>query len=531
MPAEPARNFREAIQSIWMTHVALLISYGYGDVFSTGRIDQYLNPFYEADLKSEKITREEASEIIDEMHLKLSTHVQPANNTITLGGLTSDGRDATNEISYMFLDATHRHGAFRNNISVRISDKSPRDFLLKAWETHRTGAGVAFYNDNIIVRDLLADDYRIEDARDYSIIGCVEPTSTGNDFSYTAGNAISFLKSLELTLNEGRFFNQPEKSVGLPTPPADSFSSFDEFQEAFAEQITFAVEKCVKAVELKDRAFAETCPAPLLSATMEGCLESGKDVTRGGAVYNNGHIGIQGLATAVNSLSAIRWAVFEQKLLSLENLVLHLRNNFKDAEALRQTLLSKPPKYGNDDPQVDDLAEWLVNHFCNEVRKHRCGRGGVYRPLILSSGFQVVEGMMCNATPDGRLAGMPVSDGLSPAHGTEQNGLTAVMHSAAKAGKGYVSDGTTLTVTLSPGLLKNQENIDKMASLTESFFELGGRHVQFTPVDTKTLKDAQNHPEKYPTLSVKVSGYSAVFVDLPKILQDDIIERTEFSEI
>jgi formate C-acetyltransferase len=242
-------------------------------------------------------------------------------------------------------------------------------------------------------------------------------------------------------------------------------------------------------------------------------------------------MGMEGLATAVNSLAAVRWAVFEKRMLTLPELLEHLNNNFEGAEPLRQELARKPPKYGNDDRTVDEIADWVVQTFCDEVRKHRCGRGGTYRPLILSSGFQVFEGLLCKATPDGRRAGEPITDGISPAHGTELNGLTAVMHSAASAAKALVSDGSTLTLNLAPGLLRDDESIDKLISMLEAYFKLGGRQIQFTPVRVETLRDAQEHPDKYPDLSVKVSGYSAIFVDLPKSLQDDIIARTEFREV
>jgi len=530
VPMHPPREFMEAVQSIWMTHVVLCISYGVGDVFSTGRIDQYLYPYYEADLKAGIITPAKAQEALEEIHLKMATSILPAHHTVTIGGVGRDGEDATNDISYMFLDLVGKLGALKNNIAVRVSLKTPRDFLVKAWETHRIGAGVAFFNDEIIVRDLLADGYALEDARDYSIVGCVEPTTTGRDFSYTAGNSISIGKTLELALNGGKLFTS-DVVVGAPTPPPGAMKSFQDLRGAFAEQLAFCVDRCVKAAELKDRAYAEAFPSPALSSTLIGCLESGKDATRGGAMYNNGHMGMEALATAVNSLAAVRWAVFEHKMLTLDELVQHLRNNFEGAETLRQELMHKPPKYGNDDRTVDEIAEWMVETFCNEVRKHKCGRGGVYRPLILSSGFQVFEGLLCNATPDGRRAQEPVTDGISPAHGTELNGLTAVMHSAAGAAKALVSDGSTLTLNLAPGLLKDEESVDKLVSLIHGYFRLGGRHVQFTPVDKDTLVDAQAHPEKYPDLSVKVSGYSALFVDLPKSLQDDIIARTEFTNV
>jgi formate C-acetyltransferase len=531
VPAGPATSFMEAAQSFWLTLVALHISYGYGDVFSTGRIDQYLYPYYRADLDKGMIRPEKAQEVINELHLKMSAHIQPANNTTTLGGSGRDGEDATNELSYMFLNAVRDLGGLRGNVSVRVSHKTPRKFLLKAWETHRYSAGVAFFNDEIILRDMLADGYSLEDARDYSIVGCVEPAGTGNDFSYTAGNAVSLVQALEMALNEGRrLFGREDRQVGVSTPPRSELRTFDDLKQAFSGQLSFCIKKCVDVVELKDRAYAESFPSPLLSSTIVGCLESGKDITRGGATYNNGHIGTQGLATAVNSLAAIRWAVFEEKKLTLEDIVRLMGSNFQNAEPVRQELLRRAPKYGSDDPRTDELAEWMVELFCEEVRKYHCGRGGVYRPLILSSGFQVVEGWMCPATPDGRMAGEPVTDGISPGHYTRANGLTAVMHSAAKVSRPLVSDGTTLTLNLSPGLLKSDEGLEKMASLLEGYFELGGRHVQFTPLSTSTLRDAQAHPEKYPDLTVKVSGFSAVFVDLPGVLQNDIVGRTEFED-
>jgi formate C-acetyltransferase len=532
VPAKPAGTFMEAAQSVWLSMVALHISYGYGDAFSSGRLDQYLHSYYQADLAEGRITPQRAQEVVSELHLKMSTYIMPAANNITIGGLGRDGEDATNEISYMFLNAIEELGGLRGNLSVRVSRKTPRDFLLRAFEVHRRTAGIAFFNDEIIVRDMLADGYAPEDAWDYSLVGCVEPNGTGNDFSYTAGNAVSLVQALEMALNEGRrVYGADDRQVGAPTPPRSELRSFEAVKEAFAQQLSFCIAKCVDLVELKDRVYAESLPSPLLSSTIVGCLENGRDITRGGATYNNGHVGTQALATAVNSLAAIRWAVFEEKKMTLDEIVEMMRNDFRDSEPIRQELLRKSPKFGNDDRITDDLAVWIVELFCEEVRKHRCGRGGVYRPLILSSGFQVVEGFLCPATPDGRRAGEPVSDGISPGHHTEGKGLTALMHSAAKASSPLVTDGTTLTVTLSPGLLTTDEGLEKMASLLEGYFELGGRHVQFTPLSAETLQDAQAHPEKYPDLTVKVSGYSAVFVDLPVVLQNDIIGRTEFETL
>ncbi len=531
VPAERPRSFLEALQSIWMTQVTLVISYGVDNVFTTGRMDQYLYPYYKSDVEAGRISREQALEAIEEFMIKVSRNLIFGPNNITIGGMDTGGDDATNEVSYLFLEALENIRGMGDGLAVRISQKTPRDFFIRACETHRITAGVAFYNDEIVIRDLLEDGYSIEDACDYSIVGCVEPTGTGNDNSYTAGNAIFLVGVLEMALNEGRRLLSGSRRVGARTPRPRDFRTFEDVKRACLRQLRFTVDRLVRAAELKDRVFAEAFPAPLLSSTIEGCLESGYDITRGGARNNNGHVNAQGLATVANSLAAIRWAVFEKQLLTMEELARHLRNNFRGAEELRQELLRKAPKFGNDDPRADELAEWVAEAYCSEVRKHRCWRGGIYRPSMFSSGTQDMEGATCMATPDGRLAGESVSNGISPANATEANGATAVFHSVAAAGSSFFSDGVGLNMNLDPGMLESDENVEKLASLIEAYFVLGGRHVQFNPVDGATLRDAQAHPENYLDLTVKVSGYSARFVDLCRSLQEDIIARHEFSEL
>jgi len=543
VPANPPDTFMEAMQSLWMTQVVLSISYGVPDVLSPGRVDQYLYPFYEADIESGRITRDQALAVIEEYFVKIANVLLPplptannngqglaGSNNLTLGGVDREGDDATNEVSFLFLEALEDIKALSNNLSVRISRKTPRQFLKRAMETHRRGAGVAFYNDEVIVEQLQEDGYSLADARDYSIVGCVEPTSTGNNFSYTAGNGIMLTSVLEQALNEGCTLMTGWSRVGAPTPPASAFRTFEDVKAAFVRQLSFNVAKLVRLAELKDRAHAETVPQPLLSSTIEGCLESGRDMTRGGARYNHGHVNGQALATVANSLAAIRWAVFEQGLLTMEELVDLLGRDFKGAEDIRQALLYKAPKYGNDDESADEMAAWVAETFCREVRKYPCWRGGRYRPSLFSSGTQTIEGFACGASADGRLAGEVVSNGISPTNGTEKNGTTAALRSAAHAGKALLTDGTALNMRLSPMTLDTDENVEKIAALIRAYFDLGGRHVQFTPFDTATLKDAQAHPEKYPDLVVKVSGYSAHFIDLPRQIQDDVIARTEFSD-
>jgi formate C-acetyltransferase len=319
--------------------------------------------------------------------------------------------------------------------------------------------------------------------------------------------------------------------VGAPTPDPCTFETFEDVKEAFLEQLSFNIDKLVRAVELKDKAYAEAFPSPLVSATLEGCLESGEDMTRGGAKYNYGSVTGRGLGTVADSLAAMRWAVFEKELITMKELIHHIRSNFKDAEPLRQELSKKAPKYGTDDKMADELAEWITESFCEEVRKHQCSRGGFYRPGIFSYGVHVLDGMSLGATPDGRKAGAAVSNGISPVNGTESGGPTAVMQSAASAGSALLSDGTALNLRLSPALLSSEENTDKLAAMIEAYFALGGRHVQFNVVDTATLKDAQAHPERYPDLVVRVSGYCAYFTDLGRSIQNDIISRTEFDHL
>ncbi len=529
VPAEPPTSFIDAVQAIWMTQAVTAISYGEDAIFAPGRIDQYLYPYYKKDLEAGRITREEALEGLDEYFIKVSTFTGFGPNNITIGGVGRDGEDATNEISYLMLESYNRLKGLRNGLAVRTSDKMPRDFLVQACAAHRRTAGIAFYNDAVVIRDLMKDGYALEDARDYGVVGCVELTSTGNNNGYTSGSSCHFTPNVEMALHEGGRFSSGWECVGVKTSPASTFKTFEDVKQAFADQLANSIDVMVKLTESKDQIFAESFPAVLLSSTIEGCVESGRDVTRGGARYNHASVSAQGLATVANSLAAIRWAVFEEKLVTMEELVTHLRNNFEGAEELRQQLLHKAPKYGNGDPRADDIAAWVTDVFAEESRKHkRSMDGGTYRGLLISAGSQVMEGRVLGATPDGRLQGETIANGMSPANGTEKNGMTGVLHSAAAASLASLSSGTAVNMVLNPLTIRTDEGVEKLASLLEGYFALGGRQVQLNPMGRETLKDAQEHPENYPDMMVKVSGYSYRFVDLSKSLQDDIIARTEF---
>ena len=529
VPAEPPRTFMEALQSVWMTQALLVLSYGEDSIICPGRVDQFLYPYYEKDREAGLITYEGALEAIEEYFIKLSTFIAFGPNNPTIGGLDKNGKDAVNDVSYLMLDA-HKHlKGLRNGLAVRISEKTPRDFLVKACETYRYTAGVAFYNDAVVIRDLLKDGYTLEDARDYSIVGCVEPTGTGNNSGYTAGSGVRLSVILDMALHEGCQFSYKWEQLGVKTPAPSEFKTFEDVKQAFVEQFTYSMDLMAKKTRIKDQIFSERYPAPLLSSTIDGCIESGMDITRGGALYNHGSCSARGIGTVADSLAAIRWAVFEEKLITMEELVRHLRNNFKDAEFLRQQLIQKAPKYGNGDPKVDELALWVADLYSREARKHERLLGGVYRTLLVASGTQLYEGRDCWATADGRLARQPVSNGISPSNGAERTGMTAAMRSVASVCSPNMSDGCGFNMNLNPMTIRIVEGLDKFVSLIEGFFDLGGRQIQFNPFSRETLKEAQKNPKNFPDLMVKVSGYSFRFVDLSKVLQDDIINRTEFS--
>ncbi|MBY8984754.1 MAG: hypothetical protein KGD65_06795 [Candidatus Lokiarchaeota archaeon] len=534
VPALPPRTFIEALQSIWMTNVVMEMSYGEGNIFSQGRVDQYLYPYYVADLAEDRITYDEALELIEEYLVKLASVVIAGQNNVTIGGLDKDGNDATNDVSYMFLEAVANVKSLLNTISIRISSKTPRDFLNRTIEAFKYTAGMGIHNDEVLVPQLHNTGYSLEDARDYSLVGCVEPHGTGNDFSYTAGNIVQISILLNMALNEGRTILSGNKTVGAKTPPAKTFKSFEDVKKAYVDQLKFAIDLTVKKAELKDKVFAEYLPSPLLSSTIEGCLESGMDATRNGAKYNNNPMGSQGLGGVANSLAAIRWAVFEEKLVTMEELVTHMNNNFKGADELREKLRNKAPKYGNGDERTDELAKWVASNLCDITRKYKArGGDGIYHNCLVSAaGSQITEGRALGATADGRLAREAVANGISPANGTEKNGLTMALRSVAYAtGEPHLTNGATMNIRINPSLIQTDEGVDQLASIVEAYLELGGRELQINPLSTETLRDAQAHPEKYPDLSVKVTGYSARFIDIARSLQEDIIARTVFNEI
>ena len=545
-PARAARSFREGVQAVWFALMIGEIQYGMHDVLGIGRADQYLYPLFRKDADEGKLDAAEALELLEELNLKLTANVSlipeiaaEANGTlgvsqhcVIIGGTDEAGNDVTNELSYLMIDAYERmHGAI-NQLSLRVHKGSPREYLARGVEVFRTASGHAFFNDEVIVPALVRNGIPIEDARDYNVVGCIETSAGGNCFPCPGGHEVVLPLVLYMTMTNGRLpvpiFGQ-KRSIKTGEP--DSFRTFDDFMFAFKRQLKYNVEILVKAVEGKDKAYMEFLPSPYVSAMMDGCIESATDMTRGGARYDFTSLIGRGLATCVDSLLAIREFVFERRELSMSELVSACLADFKGAEDLRRRLAGTAPKYGMDDEESDSIAREIVRTFTEEAEKHTNVRGGRFRTGMYSYGNHVLDGFYIGATPDGRKRGEPISNGISPSNRIgEGNGLTAFMKSVASIDHGQLSGGVSLNVKLHPSYIESDEGVEKMAAMLATYFELGGMHVQPNVISDETLRAAQDDPEAYFDLVVKVAGYSAYFADLGRSIQDDIIDRHQFGQ-
>ena len=510
-------------------------------IFAIGRCDQYLYPFYARDKAEGRITAEDATGLVEELLIKLScgllmlpaigkatgSELGSDSASPTVGGLDRDGEDAVNELSYLILDAYTNVKSMGNSFMIRLSRKSPEPFWRKALGSYRQTSGAALFCDEITIEALKRCGMSERDARDYGVIGCVEPTGDGNTFGCTSGNDISFTGALEMTFLNG-YLRIMGKRIGPKTGDPRKFTDFHQFMQAFKEQVAFMVATVVKAVNLKDQAYIEAFPNPYVSATLTGCIENARDMTAGGAQYNFGSISARGLGTSADSLAAVKHFVYDERSVSMAQLVRALDENFKGEEALRRCLAGKGPKYGCDDTRADAIAKEVADFFCREVAAHKTIRGGPYRPSFFSFGMHVLEGLLLGATPNGRRAGEAVSNSLSPSNGSEREGPTGVLKSVAKIDHTLISNGCALNLKLMPGMFNGEERLGKMVSMVKTYFALGGMEIQPNVVSNATLIDAQQHPENYRDLVVRVSGYSAYFTDLGRALQDEIIQRTEF---
>lgn len=534
-----AESFYEAVQLIHFTQNIINIIYQ-RSVVALGRLDQILWPFYKNDIKNNKITRDFALELIEELNLKLTWNVtlMPSDyttitnalglntQTITISGLDNEGKDATNEISYLFLEAYKNLKALTTDLSIRISKDSPKDFVKEAIKVLKTTSGIAFYNDEIILPALKKAGYSIEDARNYVIIGCVEPTGQGNSFAATGRMFMNLPGVLELVLNNG-YSNLSKKVDGLQTGDPNSFKTYESFYDAFLQQLRYNIKKAVKIAQIGDEEAMKYYQHPFVSAIVEGCMENGTDYVNGGSKYNFSSITAYGFATLVDSFYIIKKIIYEEKLMSLPDLIDILNSNYDGQERFRLRLKNKYEKWGNDCDEIDSLANELWNLFCSEVVKYKPIRGGRYSAGAYSMGVHVMEGFFTQPTADGRKAMEPISNSLSPVNNVEKKGLTAILNSLAKLNYDYATNGVALNIRIQPQNLIKEENIEKFYYLLRGYFDKGGMQVQPTAVSTEILKDAQKNPENYPDLIVKVGGYNATFIDLGIPIQNDIINRLE----
>jgi len=532
-------TFYEAVQFIWFSQNIANIIYQ-RSVLAPGRLDQILWPYYERDTRSNKITREFALALIEELNLKLTWNVtlipteltMIANalgqntQTITISGLKKDGTDSTNELSYIFLEAYKNLKVFTTDLSIRIHENTPKEFFKEALSVFKSTSGIAFYNDDVIVPCLEKAGYSIKDARDYVIIGCVEPTGQGNSFAATGRMFMNLPGVLELTLNNG-YSNMSGLVDGLATGDPSDFKTFDDLYKAFVRQLIFNIEKSVQIAAVGDREAMNHFQHPFVSAMVDGCMENGKDYVCGGAKYNLSSITGYGFATLVDSLYCIKKMVYDEKIISIQELTEVLNSNFEGQEGLRQKMMYKYDKWGNDEAEIDSFACQLWDLFTGEVAKHTCIRGGRYSAGAYSMGVHVIEGFVTRPTADGRKAFEPISNSLSPVNGVEKNGITAIFNSVAKLDYQNAANGVAVNVRIHPQNLEQDKHLDKFYHLLKTYFEIGGMQIQPNVVSTETLRDAQKNPEKYKDLIVKVGGYNATYVDLGAPIQNEIVNRLE----
>ena len=538
---QPPRDFHEALQAAWFLFVLCQIESN-ASSFSPGRFDQYMLPYLQRDLAAGRLTLAEAQILLEFLWLKFNEIVLlrssasaryfagfPIGFNIVLGGQRVDGADATNFLSYMCLRAQTDLGLTQPNLSIRIHQSSPQEFLLAAASVIGLGSGMPqVFNDEVIIPGQVHRGIAPDDALNYAAVGCVELSTPGKALGWSDAAMFNMTRVLELTLYGGR---DPHSGVqiGLDTPPLDQMSSMDALECAYDRQMEHFVGLMVRGCDVVDRIHAEVLPSPFLSLVIEDCLERGLDVTAGGAHYN--FSGVQGVqvANVADSLAAVEQAVFREGWLNAAGLLAALRANYAGQEGLRQRLIHRAPKYGNDDEGVDAFNRRWANRYCELVEGHPNIRGGSYQPGFYTVSAHVPMGANVGATPDGRKAGQPLADGgLSPTAGRDLRGPTAVLRSVSKPDLSLATNGTLLNMKFLPSFFANAQALETFVSLLRGFSELHIPHVQFNVVSASTLRHAQSNPDEYRSLVVRVAGYSAYFTELDRDLQDEIIRRTEF---
>lgn len=546
VPAHAPETFWEALQHYWFIHVGIVYETNPWDSYNPGRFDQHLFPFYKKDVEEGRLTRERAKELLEAFWIKVNN--QPAVpkvgvtaeesftyndfTKINIGGLKEDGSDGVNDVSYLVLEVLNEVRTLQPNTAVLVSDKNPRHFLLKALEVVGPGFGEPpFFNFDGAIVKMLRQGKKLEDARTAGVSGCVETGSFGKE-SYILTGYFNLPKILEITLNNG-IDPKTGRMLGIQTGDPSSFKSYEELWNAFLEQVKHFMEIKMAGNDIIEALFAKYMPVPFLSLWTEDCVKRGKDYNAGGTRYNTQYLQIVGLGTLAYSLTSLKFHVFDKKTISMSDMLDALKQDFEGKyEIMRQIILNKTPVYGEDEDYSDVIAKEIVDTVVDIVESYPPSpvRKASKRVYFLPTTAHVYFGKVTGATPDGRKAGFPVSEGISPVQGTDKKGVAAVFRSITKCDWDKTG-GALLNQKLTPDLLEGRENLKNIASLIKTFFNMGGHHVQFNVVSSELLRTAQEHPKDFQDLMVRVAGYSDYFVNLPKGLQEEIIARTEHKNL
>lgn len=539
VPAHAPKTYWQAIQMYWFVHLGVTTELNPWDAYSPGRLDQHLNPFYERDSEEGILDEDKAKELLECLWIKFNNQPSPPKVGVTLkesgtytdfanintGGITPEGQDGVNDISYLILDCMDEIQLLQPSSNVQISKKTPKRFLKRACEISREGWGQpAFYNTEAIVQELLNAGKTIEDARRGGTSGCVETGAFGNE-AYILTGYFNLPKILELTLFNG-YDKVSGMQLGLELGYAKDFNTYEELFDAYKKQIEYFADIKIEGSNIIEKIYADYMPAPFLSIITNDCIKKGKDYNAGGARYNTNYIQGVGIGTITDSLAAIKYNVYDKKKFTMGKLIEAIENDFKGNDIIANLVRNKTPKYGNDDDYADEIMTSVFDAYNKIITGRPNVKGGCYRINMLPTTCHVYFGEVMIASPNGRLAHKPVSEGISPEKGADTNGPTAVIKSASKMDH-LRTGGTLLNQKFTPSVVAGEEGLDHMANLVRAYFNMDGHHIQFNVIDRETLIEAQKHPEEYKDLIVRVAGYSDHFRNLSKELQDEIINRTE----
>jgi formate C-acetyltransferase len=539
VPANAPKTFWEALQYYWFVHLGVITELNTWDSFNPGRLDQHIYPFYKRDIESGLLTKEKARELLQSFWIKFNNQPAPPkvgitakeSNTYTdfclinLGGVKENGDDAVNELTYILLDVIEEMRLLQPSSMIQVSKKNPDKFIKRALQIIKTGYGQpSIFNTDAIIQEMLRHGKSIEDARNGGASGCVETGAFGKE-SYILTGYFNLVKVLEVTLNNGVDPNT-NKQIGIATSDPASFKSYEELFDAYKKQLNHLIDIKIKGNLIIERLYAQYLPAPFMSVLIDDCITNGKDYNDGGARYNTSYIQGVGIGTLTDSLTSIKYNVYDEKKFTMNKMMKALQNNYEGSEQIRDALLNSTPKYGNDNDYADAILKDIFEAFFESVDGRPNTKGGYFRINLLPTTSHVYFGSKIGATPDGRYAELPVSEGISPVQGADVNGPTSVLKSAAKIDH-LRTGGTLLNQKFTPQIFDDEDSIDKIVLLIRAYFKMDGHHIQFNVIDADTLREAQEHPENYKDLIVRVAGYSDYFVDLTPELQEEIIRRTE----